>query len=143
MHHLSARNASASKNSVASPMRHRILVVDDNRDAAVTLAMMLRIMGHDTQTAHDGVDAVQAAARFQPDVVLLDIGLPKLNGYEVCRRIRGQPHGGEIAVIALTGWGRDEDRCQSAEAGFDFHLVKPVSVDTLGQLLSALAPTER
>jgi CheY-like chemotaxis protein len=114
----------------------RILVVDDNQDAALSLAMMLNIMGNETQIAHDGVEALDVAAAFQPDVVLLDIGLPRLNGYDVCRRLRAQPYGKNMLVVAVTGWGQEEDRRQSHEAGFDKHLVKPVDPE---QLIAFLA----
>jgi PAS domain S-box-containing protein len=116
----------------------RILVVDDNHDSAESLAMLLGITGNKTFTAHDGADALDAAARHRPDVVLLDIGLPTLNGYEVCRRIREEPWGKEMCVIALTGWGQDEDRRKSHEAGFDGHLVKPVNYPALMALLDSL-----
>ena len=114
----------------------RILIVDDNRDAAEMLAIYLRQGGHDTHTAHDGVDAIDATTRLQPDLVLLDIGLPRLNGYEVARRIREQhKHGCGPALVALSGWGQDEDRRRSEEAGLDGHLVKPVDVIALRKLL--------
>jgi len=116
----------------------RILVVDDNRDAAVSLAMLLKIGGHDTQVAHDGVEAVAKAADFKPDIVLLDIGLPKMNGYDACREIRKQPWRKDIVIVALTGWGQDGDRRKSSEAGFDGHLVKPANHATLMKLLSEL-----
>jgi len=116
----------------------RILVVDDNHDAAESLAMLLNITGNKTSTAHDGAAALDAAARQRPDVVLLDIGLPTLNGYEVCRRIRDEPWGKEMVLIALTGWGQDEDRRKSHEAGFDGHLVKPVNYPALMALLDSL-----
>jgi CheY-like chemotaxis protein/two-component sensor histidine kinase len=122
---------------VAAPAKCRILVVDDNRDSADSLAMLLRIMGNDVHTAHDGLEAVGAAAVFQPDVVLLDIGLPKLNGYEAGRRIREQ-QGKGVVLIALTGWGQEEDRRRSKEAGFDHHLTKPVELDALQKLLAGL-----
>jgi CheY-like chemotaxis protein len=115
--------------------------VDDNRDGADTLAMMLKIMGHETRTAHDGVEALAAAEAFRPDVVLCDIGLPKLNGYEVARRIREQGWGEGMVLIAQTGWGQEEDRCRSKEAGFNFHLVKPVDPDALEKLLAGLLLT--
>jgi PAS domain S-box-containing protein len=118
--------------------RRRILVVDDNRDSAESLAMLLDITGNATFTAHDGADALDAAARDRPDVVLLDIGLPTLNGYEVCRRIRAEPWGKDMTLIALTGWGQDEDRRKSHEAGFDGHLVKPVNYPALMALLDNL-----
>ena len=119
----------------ALSQRIRVLVVDDNRDAALSLATMLRIMGNEATMADDGLAAVEAAENFRPDVILLDIGLPRLNGYEVCRRIRKQPWSKETLIIALTGWGQPEDRRRSQEAGFDHHLVKPVDVDQLKTLL--------
>ena len=119
----------------------RILVVDDNRDSAESLAMLLKLTGHETHTAYDGLEAVAAAATFRPEVVLLDIGLPKLNGYDACRKIREQPWGKGMALIALTGWGQDEDRRKSQEAGFDGHLVKPIDHATLTKLLAELRPT--
>jgi signal transduction histidine kinase len=114
----------------------RILVVDDNEDSALSLSTMLRIMGHQTQTATDGLQAVAAADACRPDVVLLDIGLPKLNGYEVCRRLRAQPWGRGIVIIAMTGWGQEEDRVRSKEAGFNIHMVKPVDPAALLKLLA-------
>ena len=122
--------------------KRRILVVDDNPDSAESLAMLLQISGNETHMAHDGLEAVEAAERFRPDVVLLDIGLPQLNGYDVCRRIREQPWGKAMMLIALTGWGQDEDRRQSKDAGFDAHLVKPVDYGALMELLATL-PAEQ
>ena len=118
--------------------RLRILIVDDNRDATASLAMLLKLTGNETRTAHDGLEAVEAAATFRPDVALLDIGLPKLSGYDVCRRIREQPWGKGMVLIALTGWGLDEDRRLSRDAGFDHHMVKPVDFDALLSLLAEL-----
>jgi len=120
-----------------SPGR-RILVVDDNKDAAVSLAMLLKISGNELSTAHDGIEALEAVEKQRPEVVLLDIGLPKINGHDVCRRIREQSWGKNIVLIALTGWGQDEDRRKSEEAGFDGHLVKPVNYAALLDLLSSL-----
>jgi two-component system, chemotaxis family, CheB/CheR fusion protein len=117
----------------------RILIVDDNRDAAKSLSMLLRLSGNQTQTAHDGLEAIPAAETFRPDVVLLDIGLPKLNGYDVCRRIREQPWGQAMVLVALTGWGQEEDRRLSKEAGFDHHMVKPAEFAELMKLLSESA----
>jgi PAS domain S-box-containing protein len=117
----------------------RILVVDDNQDAVESLAMLLRIMGNDIRTARDGLEAVEAAQEFKPHVVLLDIGLPRLNGYEVAQRIRAMSGGNQIVLIALTGWGQDEDRRQSKEAGFDHHLVKPIEPVALMKLLAELS----
>ena len=114
----------------------RILVVDDNRDSAMSLAMLLKVTGNDTRTAHDGVEAIELAEAYRPAVILLDIGLPKMNGYDACRRIRAQPWGEDILMVALTGWGQEEDRRKSQEAGFNGHLVKPVEYAALARLLS-------
>ena len=117
---------------------YRVLVVDDNRDAASSLALLLQIAGHETSRAHDGPGALEAAEKERPEVILLDIGLPTLNGYEVCRRIRAQSWGTSVVLIALTGWGQEEDRRRSHEAGFDGHLVKPVEYAELRTLLDRL-----
>jgi PAS domain S-box-containing protein len=122
------------------PQTRRILVVDDNSDAAVSLAMLLQIAGNDTYTAHDGPGAIESVERCRPEVILLDIGLPGLSGHEVCRRVRERPGGGDIVIIALTGWGQDADRRKSQEAGFDGHLVKPVDYDALMELLNSVTP---
>jgi PAS domain S-box-containing protein len=119
----------------------RILVVDDNRDSAMTLAMLLKLRGNVTQTAYDGIEAVEAAEIFRPDVVLLDIGLPRMNGYEAARKIREQSWGADMSLVALTGWGQDEDRRKSQEAGFNGHLVKPVELADLMKLLADLTTT--
>lgn len=120
--------------------RFKILVVDDNPDSALSMAMMLSMMGHDTRTAHDGESAVATAESFLPDVVLLDIGLPKLNGYEVAQRIREQAWGVSMYLIAVTGWGQDEDRQRSTEVGLNQHMVKPVEPAALEKLLTELRP---
>lgn len=118
------------------PGQRRILVADDNQDAANTLAMILRIMGNEVRTVYDGLQAVQVAAVFQPDVIMLDIGMPMLNGYEACHRIREQPWSEKVVLIALTGWGQDEDKRRSQKAGFNHHMVKPVDPAALRKLLS-------
>ena len=118
--------------------RCRILVVDDNKDSADSLGMLLRLKGNDIRTAYDGLEAVEVAEMFHPELVLLDIGLPKLNGYDVARRIRQQPWGHGATLVALTGWGKDEDRRLSQEAGFNFHIVKPVDLAALENLLTGL-----
>ncbi|HWB09821.1 MAG TPA: PAS domain S-box protein [Pirellulales bacterium] len=118
----------------AGPHR-RILVVDDNRDSASSLGMMLKLMGNEVRTAHDGLAALEAAEHFRPDFILLDIGLPKLNGYETCRRIRAEGWSRNMVIVALTGWGQEEDRRRSQEAGFDHHLVKPVDIAVLRILM--------
>ncbi len=116
----------------------RILVVDDNRDSTDSLAMLLRLLGNEVHTAYDGVEGVESAERLKPDVVLLDIGMPKLNGYDACRRIRAAACGKDTVLIALSGWGQEEDRRRSVEAGFDAHMVKPVDPTDLVKLLSGL-----
>jgi PAS domain S-box-containing protein len=122
---------------VAAP-RRRILVADDNELAGSTLGALLRLMGNEVRTARDGFEAVEIATTFQPDVILLDIGMPRLNGYEACRSIRSQPWARDAILVALTGWGQDEARLRSHEAGFTHHLVKPVSPDALESLLGPL-----
>lgn len=118
--------------------RFRLLVVDDNRDSVDSLSMLLRLMGNDVHMAFDGVEAVQAAETLRPDVVLLDVGLPLRNGYDAARLIRSEPWGREVVLIALTGWGQEQDRRRSREAGFDHHLVKPVDPKVLMSLVSDL-----
>ena len=119
-----------------NPARRRILVVDDNRDGASSLAEMLDMMGSETKTAFDGEEAVNVAEAFKPDIVLMDIGMPKLNGYDACRHIRAQPWGQNIVIVAQTGWGQDEDRRKAQEAGFDFHMVKPIDCAALEKILA-------
>ena len=118
----------------------KVLVVDDNRDATESLTHLLRLMGHEIRAAYDGLEAVEAALDFAPDVVLLDIGLPIMNGYEAARRIRKQPRGEEIRLVAVTGWGQDSDKRRALQAGFDHHLTKPVSVEDLESVLHASRP---
>jgi PAS domain S-box-containing protein len=113
----------------------RILVVDDNRDSALSLAMLLELHGNEVATAHDGLEAVELAERWRPEVILLDLGMPKLDGYGACRRIRERPWGRGLPIVALTGWGKEDDRSRTREAGFDAHLVKPVSADLLFKVL--------
>jgi DNA-binding response OmpR family regulator len=117
----------------------RILVVDDNTDSASSLEKLLTMTGHEVRSANDGLTGVAEAERFRPEVVLLDIGLPRLNGYDACRLIREQPWGANMILIAVTGWGQEEDRRRSREAGFDGHLVKPVDLDELTRLLDEVA----
>jgi PAS domain S-box-containing protein len=114
----------------------RVLVVDDSYDVTESMTMLLQLMGSDVETAHDGEEAVQKTGAYHPDVVLLDIGLPKMDGYEACRRIRAQPDGQSMFVVAVTGWGQEMDRRKSKEAGFDDHVVKPVDYETLLSLLA-------
>ncbi len=116
----------------------RVLVVDDLRDSADSLAMLLRLFGQDVATVYGGEEAIREAERFRPEVVLLDLGMPQVDGYEVCRHLRAEPWGAEVFIIALTGWGQEDDRRSVSAAGFDFHLVKPVDPDALMALLGRL-----
>jgi signal transduction histidine kinase len=118
----------------------RILVVDDNEDSAMSLAMLLEISGHEVRTANDGLESIDMAAEFRPDIVLMDLGMPKLNGYEAASRIRAQPWGEGMILVAVTGWGQEEDRRRTAEAGFDSHLVKPVDYGAFVKLLASFEP---
>ncbi|HYH47584.1 MAG TPA: ATP-binding protein, partial [Thermoanaerobaculia bacterium] len=124
----------------ATPRAHRVLVLDDNLDQAGSLSLLLTLWGHDVRTTHDGPAALAEAAAFRPEVVILDIGLPGMDGHEVARRLRRDPALGETVLIALSGYGTDEDRRQSQEAGIDTHLVKPVEPGALRVLLSELRP---
>jgi CheY-like chemotaxis protein len=119
-----------------------VLVVDDNPDSAESLAALLSIVGHEVHQAHDGRQALELARRRVPDLVLLDIGMPGMSGHEVARRLRGDVGLRETVLIALTGYGTDEDRRASHEAGFDGHLVKPIDFEALERILAAL-PTRR
>jgi PAS domain S-box-containing protein len=121
-----------------SPSR-RIVVVDDNRDSADALAMFLRLYGYETDTAYDGVEGLEAAERMRPDAVLLDIGMPRMNGYDACRCLREKPWGKGLVLIAMTGWGQEEDRRRTIEAGFDAHIVKPVDPTDLIKLIASLS----
>ena len=118
----------------------RILIVDDNRDAVASLGLLLTSMGYEVGTATDGLEAIEVAVAFQPQVVLLDIGLPKLNGYAVAERLGQQPRGKEMLLVAMTGWGQEQDRRRSLQAGFDHHLVKPVDPAALEKLLADRQP---
>jgi PAS domain S-box-containing protein len=130
--------APGGETRAAAGPRRRYLVVDDNRDSAASMVMMLKLLGNDVRAAHDGVEAVEVADGFRPDVVLMDVGMPKLDGYQATRRIRERPWGQNILIIALTGWGQTDDRARSQEAGCDGHLVKPVSLPDLQKMIAEL-----
>ncbi len=119
----------------------RVLVVDDNRDAAESLGMLLKLLGADVHIVFNGLDALEALTAFRPAVVLLDIGMPSMDGHEVARQIRQRPEFQDVTLIALTGWGQEEDRRLSRTAGFNFHLIKPVDAGALQTLL--IAPEDR
>jgi len=131
-------DANEGRSQAAAPARRKILVVDDNADAAESLAALLSINGHETRMAHDGPEALQQAERFQPDVVFLDIGMPTLDGHETAKLIRRQPWGKDMVLVALTGWGQNEDRKRSRDAGFNHHLVKPADPEVVEKLLSSI-----
>ena len=116
-----------------------ILIVDDNQDAADSLSALLGLMGNEVHVAYDGLQALEMAASLEPDIVLMDIGLPKLNGYDAARQMRANAALDGVTLVALTGWGQGEDRRRSQEAGFDHHLVKPVGLDDLQAVLASPA----
>jgi len=120
----------------AASRPRRVLVVDDNADAAATLRMVLELQGHDARAVFSGQAAVDALAEFDAEVVLLDIGMPGMDGLEVAHHIRALPGGRDVLLVALTGWGQDEDRRRTTEAGFDEHLTKPVDTERLAALLA-------
>jgi len=134
-----ARTETAGPDSAPGPVSRRILVADDNADALESLAVLLKLSGHEVFSAPNGAAALEAAAEHRPEVVLLDIGMPLLDGYEVARRIRAQTWGRSMMLVALTGWGQDADRLRSREAGFDSHLVKPLDLARLTQVLEELS----
>ena len=135
-----AAAAPRAKTLHADGRSYRVLVADDNADAAESLAMLLRALGNEVSVACDGVEAVQAARDFRPHVVLLDIGMPRLDGYGAAREIRRQPLGAQIRLVALTGWAQEEDRRRARDAGFDAHLVKPAELDALRRVLAEVRP---
>jgi CheY-like chemotaxis protein len=139
---LSSRGAATTSKQrcdAASIASLRVLVVDDNRDAAESLAMLLQTTGADVHIAHDGPTALAQFELREPHIVLLDIGMPDMDGYEVARRLREIPNPQRVAIVALTGWGQDQDRQRVRAAGFDHHLVKPVDLVSLQALLTSLA----
>jgi len=136
--HASESSSAVGHDEVAPAARLRILVADDNVDAADTLAELLRASGHDVHTEYDGAAAIRAARSHRPDVVLLDIGLPKLNGYDTAREIRAIDPQDPVVLVAVTGWGQDEDRRRSRQAGFDHHLVKPLDPELLDRVLASV-----
>ena len=124
---------------VTTRSRCRVLIVDDNVDSVDSLGMLLGMMGHDVTTANDGQGALHVAATFHPDVAILDIGLPTMNGYELAQRLRQEPWGKDLVLVALTGWGQEEHRRRSAQSGFNHHLTKPVELDALQEILNVAA----
>ena len=117
---------------------HRVLLVDDSPDSSEPLSLLLQAKGHETRVAIDGATAISVADEFRPDCVLLDLGLPQMDGYEVARRLRQRPYGAEMLLVALTGWAGKDVRSKAAEAGFDYHLVKPVDWDELEKIVQSV-----
>jgi CheY-like chemotaxis protein/anti-sigma regulatory factor (Ser/Thr protein kinase) len=137
------RDAPPTATTDASPQpsataSRRILVVDDNRDSAVSMTMLLELLGHETRQASDGLQAIEATLEFQPEVILMDIGMPNMDGLEATRRIRKLSLPRQPYIVALTGWGQQTDRLLTQDAGVDHHLVKPVALETVTDLLGRL-----
>lgn len=118
--------------------RQRLMVIDDNKDAAESMSMLFELWGHEVLCTYDGRAALEAAAKYRPDAVFLDIGLPGMDGYEIAERLREIPESSRTVLVAITGYGQDEDRRRSREVGIDHHLVKPVAPETLHKLLDSL-----
>jgi len=135
---LAPERSSIPESKRTETLARRILVVDDLKDSADTLALLFRAMGHHVETAYDGEAAARVAHAFRPEIVLLDIGMPKMNGYEVCRNLRATNWGASVYLVALTGWGQNDDRARTEEAGFDAHLVKPADPETLIRLVDSV-----
>ena len=143
MHELATdRSSKSGIGDLIHSSQHRILVVDDNRDAAESLATLLSLTGDETRVAYDGVEALETAAVFKPDVMFLDLGLPKVNGYEVARKVRQSPGGDKILLIALTGWTLEADPQSSMAAGFDEHWIKPMDYFALACVLAKTPSVE-
>jgi PAS domain S-box-containing protein len=133
-----SRRPSPSNGRTENKLDARILIADDNKDSAESLAMLLQLRGAEVRTVHDGLEAIETAKAFQPDLVLLDIGMPKLNGYDAARRLREQPWSGKATIVAMTGWGQPDDKRRAADAGFDHHLTKPIEPNVLDDVLTRL-----
>lgn len=119
---------------------HRVLLVDDNLDCSEPLSLLLQARGHDTRVATEGEEAITLADQFRPNCVVLDLGLPRMDGYEIARRLRERPYGNNLVIVALTGWAGKDVRTKAAEAGFDYHLVKPVKWEELEKIVLSVAP---
>ncbi|MCC6493863.1 MAG: response regulator, partial [Pirellulales bacterium] len=130
-------NGAAGQRQFQPPaVKRRILVVDDNADALETLSRLVSLLGGDVRRAHDGLEALEVAQAFQPEIVLMDLGMPRLNGYEAARRMRQEPWGRQLTLVATSGWGQQSDRQRTADAGFDHHLVKPIETAALREVLN-------
>lgn len=122
------------------PPDNRVLLVDDSADSTEPLSLLLQAKGHETRVATDGAEAISLADEFRPRYVLLDLGLPRMDGFEVARRLRKRPYGSDLVLVALTGWAGRDVRSKAAEAGFDYHLVKPVNWDELEKIVHSVTP---
>jgi len=141
---LSQKRVESSSEPVdARPLTSRVLIVDDNQDAANSMAMLVEALGGTARAAYDAISGLDALGEFQPDVVVMDIGMPGIDGYEMCRRIRLRPSGRHIVVIALTGWGHPQDKQRALDVGFDAHLTKPVDPAAFQELLALSRTGER
>jgi two-component system OmpR family response regulator len=120
-----------------TPAGHRVLLVDDNTDSTEPLSLLLQGKGHETRVSTDGEEAIAAADDFKPDCVVLDLGLPSMDGFEVAKRLRERPYGGNLVIVALTGWAGKDVRSKAAAAGFDYHLVKPVKWEELERIVES------
>ena len=118
--------------------RHRVLLVDDNADSSEPLSLLLQTKGHETRISTDGQEALTVADEFLPDCVVLDLGLPRMDGYEVARQLRARPYGEDMVLVALTGWAGRDVRARAADAGFDYHLVKPVNWEELERIVESV-----
>jgi CheY-like chemotaxis protein len=127
--------------SADSPTARRVIVADDNADAATSLTMLLELLGYEVQAVHDGLQAVEATRVFAPDLIFMDIGMPRLDGFEATRRIRALDLMRQPVVVALTGWGQEDDRERSRAAGIDHHLVKPIELDAIRALIEGISRT--
>jgi CheY-like chemotaxis protein len=127
--------------AASAPKRRRVLVVDDNDDVLESLSRLVARLGNDVCRARDGLEAVDLAKSFRPEIVLMDLGMPNLNGYEAASRMRQEPWGQAITLVATSGWGQDGDRLRTAEAGFDWHLVKPIDTAALREVLYSPTPS--
>lgn len=135
----SSPQAGGAQSAAAGRVPRRILVVDDNADAADSLAMLLEVRGDEVRIAYDGLEALEAEGEFRPEVVLLDIGMPKLSGYDVAKRIR-ETRGDNVLIVAITGWGQEDDRKRARDAGFNHHFTKPVDFEMLLGLIDRQPP---
>ncbi|HET7403187.1 MAG TPA: response regulator, partial [Usitatibacter sp.] len=130
----------AHEEASAAPVARRILIADDNVDYASSMGLLLQQLGHDVRVVHDGAEALETALQFRPDVAFLDIGMPRIHGYELARRLRAQPVTAGCLLVAVTGWGQEDDRRRAREAGFDRHLVKPVELPQVRAIIESTPP---